>query len=187
MDRDALRRQLSAHTPADSQERGCVARFRDLLDLEVDCFSKRCFTPGHVTTSAVVVSPDLTRILLVSHRDFGFWMQPGGHVDPTDADGVSAARRELLEETGLDRILVPAWAPDVLDVDVHDVPAGLKRGEPAHNHFDLRFAFLALTLDVHAATDAKDAAWFPLDGLEDLNTDDSVRRAAARVLGRLGG
>jgi len=187
MDRELLRRWLSAHTPVDDQERACVARTLAVLDLDGDCFSKRTFRPGHVTSSALVVSPDEQQILLVSHRDFGFWMQPGGHLDPEDTDVLAAARRELAEEAGLDAIDRPLWAQGILDVDVHDVPAGLKRGEPAHNHFDVRFAFRARTRDVTAATDAKDARWFALDGLADVNTDASVRRAAARILRRLQG
>jgi 8-oxo-dGTP pyrophosphatase MutT (NUDIX family) len=184
MDRDLLRRWLSAHTPVDDQESACVARTLAVLDLDGDCFGKRTFTPGHVTSSALVVSPDGEHILLVAHRDFGFWMQPGGHLDPEDADVLAAARRELSEEAGLRSIDRPEWARGILDVDVHNVPAGMKRGEPAHNHFDVRFAFQARTLDVTAATDAKDARWFPLDGLDHVNTDASVRRAAQRVLRR---
>ena len=187
MDRDLLRSWLSEHTPSDDQERTCVTRTLAVLDGKEDCFNKRVFTPGHVTSSALVVSPDEHAILLVSHRDFGFWMQPGGHLDPSDLDVLQAARRELQEEAGLFDVERPSWAKGILDVDVHDVPAGLKRGEPAHNHFDVRFAFRARTLDVTASSDAKDARWFPLDDLGSVNTDASVRRAALRVLQRLQG
>ncbi len=187
MDRDLLRRWLTEHAPSDPQERACVVQTLGVLDLAGDCFSKRTFEPGHVTSSAVVVSPDQSQVLLISHRDFGFWLQPGGHLDPGDTDVLEAARRELHEEAGLADVERPAWAQGILDVDVHQVPAGLKRGEPAHLHFDVRFAFRARTLSVQAATDAKDACWFSLEGLEAVNTDASVRRAARRVLQRSGG
>ncbi|PZN94395.1 MAG: hypothetical protein DCF30_20395 [Hyphomicrobiales bacterium] len=35
--------------------------------------------PGHVTTSAYVLSPDHARILLIDHVVIGRWLQPGGH------------------------------------------------------------------------------------------------------------
>ncbi|MCP4916440.1 MAG: NUDIX domain-containing protein [Proteobacteria bacterium] len=180
-----MRALLAAHTPSDAQEARCVERTLAALDAPGDLFSKRSFEPGHVCSSALVVSPDERSILLVSHRDFGFWMQPGGHLDPEDPDTLAAARRELAEEAGLTDVDRPEWATGLLDVDVHDVPAGMKRGEPAHNHFDIRYAFRARTLEVTAATDAKDAKWFPFDGLDEVNTDDSVRRAARRLTERI--
>ena len=54
----------------------------------------------HVAAIAWVTDPARTRLLLVRHRAHG-WSCPGGHVEPGErlAD---AARRELLEETGID-------------------------------------------------------------------------------------
>ncbi len=185
MDRDLLRTWLSDHPPFDDQERDCVARTLALLQAPGEIAARSHFEPGHVTASAVVVSPDETRVLLISHRDFGFWLQPGGHLDPEDADVLAAARRELQEEAGLTDLDRPDWALGLLDVDVHDIPAGLKRNEPGHQHFDVRFAFRARTLDLTPATDAKDARWFPLGDLADVETDASVRRAVARVAHRI--
>jgi len=185
MDRDLVRAWLLAHSPVDEVEERCVDRTLGALGDGSNWSSRREFTPGHVTASALVVCPEQRRILLVSHRAFGFWMQPGGHLDPEDIDPRAAALRELREEAGLSDVEVPVWAPALLDVEVHDVPARLKKDEPAHNHFDLRFAFRARTLEVSAATDAKDAAWFDLEGLDEVNTDASVRRAAGRLLARM--
>jgi 8-oxo-dGTP pyrophosphatase MutT (NUDIX family) len=185
MNRDLLRSWLATHDPSDVFEQTCIDRTLAVLDSQQDCFSKRCFSPGHLTSSALVVSPDERQILLVSHRDFGFWLQPGGHLDPEDRDVRRAALRELSEETGLTRVDSPAWTHGILDVDVHDIPKGLKRGEPAHIHFDIRFAFRARTQQVTAATDAKDAKWFAFDELASLQTDNSVRRAVQRLVARM--
>ena len=185
MNRDALRRDLRAHDPVDPAEERALARILRVLDADADCFSRRFFEPGHLTASAIVVSPDERCILLIQNKAFGFWMQPGGHVDASDESMRAAALRELEEEAGLSDVVSPDWAPSILDLDVHDVPARLKKDEPAHNHFDVRYCFRAKTLEVRAASDAKDAAWFPLDGLEEVETDASVRLAAARVLARL--
>lgn len=182
MDHHSLRGLLLAHPVADPLEASCREQILAALDARV--FSKTTFSPGHVTSSALVVSPDERSILLVAHRDFGLWLQPGGHLDPQDEDLLAAARRELREECGLTQLDRPAWAAGILDLDVHRVPQGLKRGEPAHLHFDVRFAFRARTLAVQAASDAKDARWFPLDDLDGVDTDDSVRRAARRLLRR---
>ena len=182
MNRDELSAWLENHTPIDQHEERCLAQVTSVLAGTGVCFSKQCFDPGHITASAFVLSPNHRQMLLISHRDFGQWMQPGGHLDPEDIDPFHAAQRELKEETGIDHLLQPEWAKGILDVDVHNVPAGMKRNEPAHQHFDIRFAFSAVSLAVQAASDAKDARWFSIDDLiHDPATDESVRRAAVRL------
>lgn len=182
MNRDELRAWLEKHSPIDEHEEHCLAQVISVLTAPIDCFSKQCFEPGHITASAFVLSPNHRQMLLISHRDFNQWMQPGGHLDPEDIDTFESARRELKEEAGIDHLLQPEWARGILDVDVHNVPSGMKRNEPAHKHFDIRFAFSATSLHVQAASDAKDARWFSIEHLvRDPATDASVRRAAARI------
>lgn len=42
-----------------------------------------------------------TKMLLVHHKKLGKWLQPGGHIEPTE-NPVETAVRELKEETGID-------------------------------------------------------------------------------------
>jgi 8-oxo-dGTP pyrophosphatase MutT (NUDIX family) len=53
----------------------------------------------HVTTNALLVRGG-TGILLVEHRGYGITVQPGGHVQPTDASLAAAALREPAEAGG---------------------------------------------------------------------------------------
>ena len=48
----------------------------------------RACVPGHVTASALVVSPD-DEVLLTLHPRFGRWAQLGGHCEDTDTDIVA--------------------------------------------------------------------------------------------------
>lgn len=177
---------IESHTPADADEAEHLAQIRGALALGPGLTQKHHWDPGHLTSSALVLSPDERALLLIFHRGFGRWIQPGGHLDPTDPEVHAAARRELAEETGLTQVRVPAWAPGLLDVAVHRVPGGLKPGQPAHLHFDLRVALVAQRRRVNAATDAADVGWFALDGLDRVETDGSVRLAARRMLERRG-
>ncbi|MGH8911653.1 MAG: NUDIX hydrolase [Acidimicrobiia bacterium] len=61
----------------------------------------RAGIPSHFTASALPVTADATRVCLVLHRRMGLWVQPGGHFEPEDPTVVAAARREMVEETGL--------------------------------------------------------------------------------------
>jgi 8-oxo-dGTP pyrophosphatase MutT (NUDIX family) len=62
--------------------------------------------PSHLTVTAVVTVADLTRTLLIRHRQTGRWQAPGGHCEPADESLSAAAEREAVEETGA-RSLVP--------------------------------------------------------------------------------
>ena len=101
--------------------------------------------PGHVTTSAIVLSPDHAQVLLIDHITIGRWLQPGGHYEPAPFFHLSA-EREAIEETGVTGLRVHPWhqATDLpFVIDSHDVPGKKSRNEPSHIHHDLQYLFLA--------------------------------------------
>lgn len=171
--------------PADEAEAGHRARMVELLAAAGDPFSRKHFVPGHFTASAFVLSPDRDALLLIFHGKFHRWLQPGGHVDTPDADLVCAARREVLEEAGVANLrLVHAG---VFDADIHPIPAHPARGEPAHEHFDVRYLFESPTTRFEAGSDAKDAKWVSLGDVTEPMTDASVMRAVRKVRRLVGG
>lgn len=92
--------------------------------------------PVHFTASALVVHPDSGRVLLRWHDRMRMWLQVGGHGDPGERDPLAIALREGREETGL-ADLAP-WPDSAFrHVVVCHVPPG--KGEPAHEHADLRY------------------------------------------------
>lgn len=109
-----------------------------------DLWDRRNFH-GHLTASAIVLSADLSRTLLIRNKNLDHWLAPGGHCDPYELPAESA-RRELLEETGLGS-LVPLDAlgdPSCpIDVDTHPIPMNASKGEAAHFHHDFRYLSLA--------------------------------------------
>lgn len=180
----ALDDLLAAHRPADAREADFVVRIRQLLADTPAPFSRKQTEPGHVTASAFVLSPDGADVLLIHHGKLGIWVQPGGHVDPEDADILSAARREVAEETGMTGLVLEPGSPTLLDVDIHDIPANPRKGEGPHGHYDVRLLFRATDRAFRAGSDALDARWVPLEQVEDAGTDDSVRRAVRKLISR---
>ncbi|HEY6077407.1 MAG TPA: NUDIX hydrolase [Polyangiaceae bacterium] len=175
---ETARRALASYVPSDARELGFRQRITELLGCPAP-FSRSSFQPGHLTASAFVVSPTGDALLLILHKKLGLWLQPGGHVEPDDASLEAAARREVLEETG---IALGRHAPaEIFDVDIHSIPA--RKDEPEHEHFDVRFCFRAETLELEARDEVAGARWVELATLERLTGDESVLRAA-RKLGR---
>jgi 8-oxo-dGTP pyrophosphatase MutT (NUDIX family) len=153
-----LVRQLLAHAPAP--------------------FSRHHYDPGHLTASGIVLSPDRRRVLLVHHRRLERWLQPGGHIEPDDATMIAAARREVLEETGV--AVDEPLPPVVVGIDVHDIPPA--RGEPQHLHHDIAFRFVAASTDLRPATEVKQVVWCSVRELERYAVDEALSRSVERAL-----
>jgi 8-oxo-dGTP pyrophosphatase MutT (NUDIX family) len=180
MNRATLRRALLAHRPVDAREHGHLHRMLDLLDADSP-FSRSHLHPGHFTASAFVVSPDGAELLLIAHPTLGLWLQPGGHIEREDADVVAAARREVIEETGITALELPADAPFLFDVDIHHIPANPRKGEGPHEHFDLRVLFRTADRSLGGLGELV-ARWVPLAEVADAGSDDSVLRAVRKLL-----
>jgi len=173
----SLRQLLDAHDPHDDRERGYLASMKTLLEAGDRAWSRDHVTPGHFTASAFVLSPQRDALLLILHQKLELWLQPGGHVEPTDVSLEAAARREAAEEVGLEAL--DLLHPGIFDVDVHAIPPF--GDQPAHQHFDVRFLFGAARRDLRPASDAMDARWVPLDDVADAQSDESVMRALRRL------
>ena len=174
-----LRQLLERYDIQSPEERSHHQAMLELLSHSEDPFSRHQLNPGHFTASAFVLSPDQRQTLLILHAKLGKWLQPGGHIDPDDPDVLAAARRELQEETGLVDLELAPQFPGLFHIDIHTIPARPTEGD--HAHYDLRFLFVAPTLDYHADSDALDAQWVSLERLGLLESDDSVHRAIARI------
>ena len=175
-----LSESLARHRPEDEDESTDLARIRAFVARHPDPFDRR-IREGHLTGSAVIVSEDGARTLLLHHAKLDRWLQPGGHADPGETTGEEVALREATEETGLTGLVLHPTAPRPLDVDVHDIPA---RGEePAHLHLDLRYLVVASAgAALSRSTDeTRDMKWVAWEHVASLGPDDGLRRALRKA------
>ncbi|WP_216320139.1 NUDIX hydrolase [Deinococcus aestuarii] len=132
---------------------------------------------------SVLLQDDSGRVLLQRRGDDGLWGVPGGSLEPGE-DFLTAAHRELLEETGL---TCPKLAPLPLEKGLISGPQFYHR-YPNGDEIYLVGAQVHGTLPAsaldHAAPDDSgetlDLAWFGLDDLPPLNSN--INRVSMNVL-----
>jgi 8-oxo-dGTP pyrophosphatase MutT (NUDIX family) len=131
----------------------------------------RSFAYGHITASGLVIHDE--KALLIFHPYIKRWFQPGGHIDEGELP-VDAAIREVYEETGLVCILDPQY-PEVIDVDIHEIPANPEKGEAAHLHIDLLYRLKVLRQEKSPEEIASE--WFSFDQIENAR----IQRALGKL------
>lgn len=129
---------------------------------------------AHFTCSAFVFTNE-SKCLALFHKKLQRWLQPGGHVERDDSSPLSCALREASEESGLSD-LKPLY-PYPIDLDIHHIPE--RKGEAAHDHYDLRYAFLTQTPNFAGISEESSALhWLADQALTDWKaSEDSIRRA----------
>jgi 8-oxo-dGTP pyrophosphatase MutT (NUDIX family)/GNAT superfamily N-acetyltransferase len=146
----AVREAVAARSPVDSRERDSIARFLEMFDVLDRPFDEHA-SSTHVTASAIVTGD--AGVVLHRHKRLGIWLQPGGHIDQGELPW-DAARREALEETGLQVTPAASEPSTLLHVDVHPGPRG-------HTHLDVRYGFTALSVEPAPPDgESPDVAWF---------------------------
>lgn len=130
--------------------------------------SRRNFSM-HVTVGALLVRGG-SEVLLVDHLAYGIPLQPGGHLEPTDATLIGAAERELVEETGVDPSMLRPASLSPVYVEYGRVPARPVIDEPEHFHLDFGYAFVTARADIGQVqqSEVRAAAWYPLAEAEQL-------------------
>ena len=168
---------LKEYRPEGEPETADLRRVRALAEAAGDPFQRKL--PLHVTASALIVHLPTGRVLLRWHQRQQAWLQVGGHGDPGETEPVAIARREAAEETGL-ADLVPWPDAQLRHLVIVDVPAG--KGEPAHQHADLRY-FMA-TQNPQAARAENEAAplrWLTLTEAYDATSEVNLWETLARL------
>jgi 8-oxo-dGTP pyrophosphatase MutT (NUDIX family) len=135
--------------------------------------------PLHVTASALIVHPATARVLLRWHERQQAWLQVGGHGDPGESDPLAIALREAAEETGL-ADLEPWPDAQLRHLVIVGVPAG--KGEPSHEHADLRY-FMATRIPDAARAENEHAPlrWLSIAEAYQATSEVNLRETIARL------
>lgn len=149
---------LASWRPTDAQTDAWRTDCLDLLLAEGGAALDRERCREHVTASCVVLTDDLSHVLLTLHRKVGLWLQLGGHVEPGDATVPQAARREAREESGIPGLELLTGRP--ADLERQDVGHALAR---CSVHWDLGYVALADRAAPITVSDESDLVeWWPV-------------------------
>ena len=168
---------LDRYRPQGDAETADLQRVRALLETADRPYQRDL--PLHVTASAMIVHPPTARVLLRWHQRQQAWLQVGGHGDPGETDPLAIVAREAEEETGLTD-LVPWPDGEIRHVVIVSVPPG--KGEPAHEHADVRFVMATGTPDgIRAESAHAPLRWLTLPAARDTTSEPNLRETLARI------
>jgi 8-oxo-dGTP pyrophosphatase MutT (NUDIX family)/hypothetical membrane protein len=168
---------LDRYRPEDDTEIADVRRLRALIEATGDPWRREL--PLHVTASVLIAHPPTARVLLRWHQRQQAWLQVGGHGDPGESDPLAIATREAHEETGLPD-LEPWPDAQIRHVVIVGVPAG--KGEPAHEHADVRFFMATRTPDEARAENAEaPLRWLSLAAAREATSEPNLIQTLARM------
>jgi 8-oxo-dGTP pyrophosphatase MutT (NUDIX family)/hypothetical membrane protein len=173
----ALAELLDRYRPEDDTEIADARRLRALIETTADPWRREL--PLHVTASVLIAHLPTARVLLRWHQRQQAWLQVGGHGDPGESDPLAIATREAYEETGL-ADLEPWPDAQIRHVVFVGVPAG--KGEPAHEHADIRFFMATQTPDEARAENAEaPLRWLSLAAAREATSEPNLIQTLARM------
>ncbi len=148
----------------------------------------------HYTASAIIFSDSPEKkVLLIKHRKFGLWLQPGGHQESWE-NPREAVIREVLEETGID--ISHTLSPDIkIDELANEltppkyfleelIPG--KNGEPDHYHLDQIYVVKVSEQPIKPVSgESTEYGWFSSQELEELEMFNNLRVLLKREMDSL--
>lgn len=152
----------------DAWSRLDVFRQRSLEHRAVQAYRAK-YTAGSYNTADALVRVGDHVLLVKRASEFGngLWALPGGFLEPNERF-LTAAMRELEEET---HFPLPRFA--LLSAlqggpALFDSPLRSARGRLVTNAYYFRFGHMPALPEVHGCDDAKEARWFHIDTLADM-------------------
>jgi len=129
----------------------------------------------HFCASVFVINPKNKKILLVHHKKFNKWVQPGGHIED-DETPEEAALREVYEETGVKVQLLGRRFPRE---DDYIRPLGIQKNRNNRGDIHIDIIYLAIPVNnIDTTVNVKenlDAKWFSRHELENISVFPDIK------------
>lgn len=138
---------------------------------------------AHFTSSAWVVNPERTKVLMVYHNIYQAWSWTGGHADG-NSNLKDVAQKELQEETGIThfKLLEPTpFSLEIVTVDGH-----VKKGKYVASHLHLNLTYLIEAKEEEKLQMKEDensgVCWVDINQVEEKCSQEWIRTNIYRKL-----
>ncbi|HVZ12358.1 MAG TPA: NUDIX hydrolase [Patescibacteria group bacterium] len=144
----------------------------------------------HYTASAwILTKTNPQKLLLIKHKKFNLWLQPGGHIEKFE-NPIEAVIRETFEETGVDISFLSDEISQGHDGKFLPVPMFIMeqpipphREEPPHFHIDFMYCVEADEKDIQpAAHESVEAGWFTREEVIKLHTHQDTQMIVKKIM-----
>ena len=138
---------------------------------------------GHIVAGGFIYAKEENKFLVLYHNDLKMFLYPGGHVDSNDVNTLTAAKREIAEETGLnnlEQLIVSDNELMPIDIDTHKIGYNERLNLPEHYHFDFRYLFVVDKIQ-DIKTDEDEMSGYKWISLDELTNDPNYGRIAIKI------
>ncbi|MBP3920269.1 MAG: NUDIX domain-containing protein [Bacilli bacterium] len=127
----------------------------------------------HFCASAYIIDPSTLKILLVKHKKWNKWVQPGGHIEHDEFPEETAVR-EAYEETGIKIKLLGERFPREEDFIK---PLGIQKNRTSTGiHIDFIYPAIPLNhKELVISDESSNIGWFTREQLENLNVFPDIK------------
>lgn len=129
----------------------------------------------HFCASVIIINPENKKILLVKHKKFNKWVQPGGHLEENETPE-EGALREAYEETGLRIDLIGERFPRESDFIR---PLAIQKNMSQEDNMHIDFVYLGYPReDAHEYYDKNESyaiKWFTREELEHYDVFPDIK------------
>lgn len=171
-----LYKALEDYNPKDAKEIESLNKTKEFLKKNDNCFSRTNLS-GHITAGALLIDENYN-VLLNHHKILDEWFHFGGHSDG-DCNSLNVAKREVMEESGI--VDVDDLGGKIFDIDVHIIPENLKKNEPVHYHYDIRFLFITKCKSYEISNESKEIKWVTIEEAKNLVNNPAILRMLDKV------
>ena len=128
----------------------------------------------HFCASVILMDPETKKILLVRHKKFDKWVQPGGHIEEEETPEECAVR-ETYEETGIKVRLLGNRFPREDDF-IRPLAVQKNRNKEGYMHIDFVYLAVPLTHEIdYSNPENTDIKWFTRNELENISVFNDIK------------
>lgn len=129
----------------------------------------------HFCASAYIINPENKKLLLVKHKKYNKWLQPGGHIEENETPE-EAAVREVYEETGIKSTLIGEHFPREDDL-IRPLGVQYNRKENGDRMIDMVYVGKPNNPGepLKISDESKDIGWFSRHDLEEMPVFPDVK------------